>query len=110
MIPYTNIRHLMLRPDVVDACRRKKFHIWAVKTIDEGLELLTGVKAGRRNARRGKFPKDSVHDRVQARLEAIADQLDGDEKDDRAKAKTKAKSKNDHRADNDDDDDEITID
>jgi lon-related putative ATP-dependent protease len=93
MIPFVNVRNLMLREDVIEACRHKKFHIWAVKTIDEGLELLTGVKAGRRSAR-GVFPKGSVHDRVQARLKAIADQLDGREKDDRGDEKPKAKHRN----------------
>jgi predicted ATP-dependent protease len=80
MIPATNIRHLMLREDVVAACREGKFHIWAVHTIDEGLELLTGVKAGRRG-KRGEFTKNSVHARVAARLKSIAEQLDGGRKD-----------------------------
>jgi lon-related putative ATP-dependent protease len=93
MIPFVNVRNLMLREDVVEACRQKKFHIWAVKTIDEGLEMLTGVKAGQRSAR-GVFPKGSVHDRVQARLKAIADQLGGREKDDRENEKPKAKQSN----------------
>jgi hypothetical protein len=65
MIPASNIKNLMLREDVVAACRSGQFHIWAVNTIDEGLELLTGVKAGRRN-KREEFTPNSVHARVAA--------------------------------------------
>jgi lon-related putative ATP-dependent protease len=80
MIPASNVRHLMLRDDVVEACRQGQFHIWAVSTIDEGLELLTGVKAGRRG-KNGEFTRESVHARVAAKLKAIADQLDGGRKE-----------------------------
>jgi predicted ATP-dependent protease len=80
MIPASNIKNLMLREDVVAACRAGKFHLWAVRSIDEGLELLTGVKAGRRG-KRGDFTKDSVHARVAAKLKSIADQLEGGRKD-----------------------------
>ncbi len=80
MIPATNIKNLMLREEVLAACRAGQFHIWAVETIDEGLELLTGVKAGRRN-KRGEFTKDSVHARVAAKLKLIAEQLEGGRKD-----------------------------
>jgi predicted ATP-dependent protease len=80
MIPAANVKNLMLREDVVAACRAGKFHIWAVSSIDEGLELLTGVKAGRRG-KRGDFTKDSVHARVAAKLKSIADQLEGAHKD-----------------------------
>ncbi len=80
MIPAANVKNLMLREDVVAACREGQFHIWAVGTIDEGLELLTGVKAGRRG-KRGEFTKNSVHARVAAKLKSIAEQLDGGRKD-----------------------------
>jgi len=76
MIPASNVRNLMLREDVVEACAQGKFHIWAIDTIDAGLELLTGVRAGRRG-KSGKFTRDSVHARVEARLKSIADDLDG---------------------------------
>ncbi len=76
IVPASNIRNLMLREDVVAACRAGQFQVWAVETIDEGLELLTGVKAGRRG-KSGRFTKDSVHARVAARLKSISDQLDG---------------------------------
>ncbi len=75
MIPAANVKNLMLREDVVDAIDKGRFHVWAVSTIDEGIELLTGVKAGKRGAK-GKFPADSVHGRVEARLKEIAERLD----------------------------------
>jgi lon-related putative ATP-dependent protease len=80
MIPASNVKNLMLREDVVAACREGKFHIWAVNSIDEGLELLTSVKAGRRS-KRGDFTADSVHARVAAKLKSIAEQLEGGRKD-----------------------------
>ena len=80
MIPATNIKNLMLREDVVAACSEGQFHVWVVDTIDEGLQLLTGVKAGRRG-KSGEFTRNSVHARVVAKLKSIAEQLDGGRKD-----------------------------
>jgi len=67
IIPASNVRHLMLRQDVVDAVRTNKFRIYAVETIDQGIELLTGVPAGERDES-GKFPEGSVNQKVEARL------------------------------------------
>jgi predicted ATP-dependent protease len=47
MIPALNVGDLMLRPDIIDAVTKKRFHIYAVKTIDEGIEVLSGKPAGR---------------------------------------------------------------
>ena len=56
MIPDSNVQNLMLKEEVVDAVKAGKFNIYSVKTIDEGIEVLTGTKAGtaasRRNLRR----------------------------------------------------------
>jgi len=49
LMPRSNLRNLMLRPDVVTAVQEGKFHIYAVSTIDEGIEVLTGVAAGERD-------------------------------------------------------------
>jgi ATP-dependent Lon protease len=46
MIPVANVRHLVPRPDVIEAVAQGKFHIYPIRTIDEGIELLTGVRAG----------------------------------------------------------------
>ena len=71
LIPYSNAQHLMLREDVVDAVRKARFHIYAVKTIGEGIEILTGVKAGGRG-RNGQFEPGSVNERVDKRLAEMA--------------------------------------
>ena len=73
LIPYSNVKNLMLRHDVLDAVRDGEFRIYAVSTIDEGIEILTGVKAGKRN-KKGTFPPDSINGLVEARLNQLADQ------------------------------------
>ncbi|MDR1875135.1 MAG: AAA family ATPase [Synergistaceae bacterium] len=70
MIPKRNVRHLMLNHEVIEAVKNGKFSIWAVSTIDEGIELLTGVKAGREK-RDGTFSADSVHCLVRSRLKKL---------------------------------------
>ncbi|MEO0225918.1 MAG: Lon protease family protein, partial [candidate division WOR-3 bacterium] len=72
MIPYLNIPDLMLKKDVVDAVRQGKFHIYPVKTIDEGIEILTGMKAGKR-LKNGQFEKDSINYLVDKRLRELAE-------------------------------------
>jgi lon-related putative ATP-dependent protease len=67
LIPATNVAHLMLRQDVVEAVRDGKFRIFPVSTIDEGLELLTGIPAGARQPD-GFFPEGSVNQKVELRL------------------------------------------
>jgi len=71
LIPASNIKHLMLRPDIVAAARKRKFNIYPIETISQGIEVLAGTKAGERN-RSGKFPKTSVYGRVEARLREYA--------------------------------------
>ena len=73
MIPQANTRNLMLRPDVVEAVKAGKFHIYAVGTVDEGIEVLTGLAAGVRNAE-GSYPDGSVNDRVQKKLQQFTEQ------------------------------------
>ncbi len=71
MIPAANCQHLMLRPDVVEAVRQGRFAVHAVATIEQGIELLTGVAAGERG-KDGQFPKDTVFRRVEDRLAGFA--------------------------------------
>ena len=69
LIPYSNRQNLMLKEEVVESVRAGKFHIWAVQTIEEGIELLTGVKAGRLpEGGRLHFEPGSVFDRVNRRF------------------------------------------
>ncbi|MBC8338913.1 MAG: AAA family ATPase [Alphaproteobacteria bacterium] len=72
LIPATNKHHLMLRDEVVDAVKAGTFHIYPISTIDEGITLLTGVGAGKRDAR-GRYRKGTVNEKVEARMMAFAD-------------------------------------
>ncbi len=74
LIPRSNVQNLMLREDVVDSVKARQFHIYAVGTIDEGIELLTGVKAGQRDAT-DRFPQGSVNQLVEQRLREYADRF-----------------------------------
>ncbi len=74
MIPALNVSDLQLRRDIVDAVRRKKFHIYAVHTIDEGIEVLTNRPAGRWIPRKG-FEPNSMHDLVDRGLRHFHDRL-----------------------------------
>ncbi len=88
LIPISNVKNLMLRQDVVEAVKEGKFAIYPVETVDQGIELLTGISAGEKDAE-GNYPPDTVNGRVQARLTELAekrarfgrDHKDGDSKD-----------------------------
>lgn len=71
-IPSTNIRHLMLKSEVADAVRDGRFHVWALDSVDDGIELLTGVPAGERKDD-GTYPEATVHYLVDKRLRGLAD-------------------------------------
>jgi predicted ATP-dependent protease len=71
MIPESNVKNLMLREDVVEAIKEGKFHIYSVGTIDEGIEVLTGVEAGEPDAE-GNYPEGSINQLVQSRLDEMA--------------------------------------
>lgn len=75
MIPQSNLTNLMLKEEVAEAAAKKKFHIWAVSTVDEGIEVLTGVKAGKR-LEDGSFERDSIYYKVDKRLKEIADVME----------------------------------
>src|ERR1700681_3632983 len=74
MIPSENIEDLMLRDDVIEAVAAGKFHILPVTSLEEGIEILTGVKAGRRDAK-GAFEPDTVYAHVDRRLYEMATTL-----------------------------------
>ena len=61
----------MLDEDVVEAVRKGRFHIYPIKSVDEGISLLTGVPAGKK-LKSGRYSKDSVSDLVQIRLIEMA--------------------------------------
>ena len=72
LIPASNVAHLMLRRDVVEAAAAGRFHIYPVKTVDEALELLTGVTVGTPDAE-GNLPEGSLNQRVAQRLKHLAE-------------------------------------
>jgi predicted ATP-dependent protease len=76
MVPHQNVRNLMLREDVVKAVHEGQFHIYEVKTIDEGIAILTGVSAGERRGD-GTYPDGTVNYLVDKRLRELADKLKG---------------------------------
>ena len=71
IIPRQNVKNLMLKPEVVEAVKTGQFHVWAVSNIAEGIEILTGVKAG------SPQEPDTIHGRAAARLRRFADALTG---------------------------------
>jgi len=74
MIPASNVQNLMLKEEVVEAVKAGKFQIYSVKTIDEGIELLTGIKAGKR-LKDGTFENGTVNDMVDKQLRIMAEKL-----------------------------------
>ena len=71
MIPVQNVNNLQLSDEVVEAVKNKKFHIYAVSTIEEGIEVLTGVPAGKKD-KDGKFPAGTVNHLVYEKLKKYA--------------------------------------
>ena len=79
-MPTANIKHLMLRQDVVDAVAAKQFHVYAIDNVDQGIELLTGLPAGVRDSR-GKYPKGTINRLVEERLNVMAKKRREQERD-----------------------------
>ncbi|MBI3043818.1 MAG: AAA family ATPase [Betaproteobacteria bacterium] len=74
LIPASNVKHLMLRRDVVEAVAAGRFRIYPVETVDQGIEILTGVPAGSRGAG-GQFPGGTLNFRVEQRLSEFAERI-----------------------------------
>ncbi|MGQ9823813.1 MAG: Lon protease family protein [Desulfotomaculales bacterium] len=74
IIPRQNIDNLMLRHEIIDAVREGKFHIYAIRTVEEGISLLTGIPAGSRQAD-GKYPENTVFYLVDKKLREYAEGL-----------------------------------
>jgi predicted ATP-dependent protease len=72
IIPDSNVKHLMLHDDVIQAVTEGKFNIYPVSTVDEAVTLLTGTEAGQRD-NTGKFPAGSINGLVETKLEKMAD-------------------------------------
>ena len=74
MIPHLNMDDLMLRKDVVEAVREGKFHIYPVRTIDQGIEILVGMEAGER-LEDGRFKEGTVNNRVDKKLRELGKKI-----------------------------------
>jgi len=70
IIPKSNLKNLMLREDVVEAIKEGRFHVYAVETIDEGIEILTGVEAGELDEK-GEYPEGTINYLVQKKLDEM---------------------------------------
>jgi lon-related putative ATP-dependent protease len=71
IIPASNVAHLMLRSDIVAAAAQGRFAVYPIDSVEEGLELLTGLPAGQPDSD-GKYPEGSLNQRIAARLDALA--------------------------------------
>ena len=76
LIPKSNVQHLMLREDVVEAVRHGQFAIYPIATIDEGIEILTGVKAGERGPE-GRFAAGTINRLVEDKVKSFAERARG---------------------------------
>ena len=71
IIPKQNVRNLHLNDEIIDSVKKSKFHIYAISSIDEGIEILTGVPAGKKD-RNGNFPLGTVNYLVHEKLKKFA--------------------------------------
>ena len=71
LIPASNVSNLVLRQEVVDAVKAGRFNVYAIETVEQGIELLTGVPAGESDDE-GRYPEDSINARVVAALGAMS--------------------------------------
>ncbi len=101
IIPYRNVKNLMLRKDVVAAVREGKFSIYPIRTVDEGLEILTGMSVGQA-AEDGTYPEGTLNYLVVKRLTEIAESMEKkkekekeEEKEEEGKEKRKENEKSD---------------
>jgi len=72
IIPESNVRNLMLKDEIIDAVEKGRFHIWSVRSVDEGIEILTGAKAGKK-LKSGVFEKNTIHHLVDGRIASLSE-------------------------------------
>jgi predicted ATP-dependent protease len=70
IIPIQNVRELMLREDLIDAVTKGFFHVYAIERVEQGIEILMGVKAGRRDSK-GVYEENSVYDLVEKKIKEL---------------------------------------
>jgi lon-related putative ATP-dependent protease len=91
IIPASNVTNLMLKEEVVEAVKNGQFHLWSVSSIDEGIEILTGVKAGQKK-KDGTYEEETIHHRVDERLRQLAQVMDDSRKEDKRRPGRKPRS------------------
>ncbi|MBM3699447.1 MAG: ATP-dependent protease [Actinobacteria bacterium] len=74
IIPQSNIKNLVLKDEVIEAVKENKFHIYIVSTIEEGIEILTGVKAGKMGSD-GKYEEGTINYRINKKIEELAEKM-----------------------------------
>ncbi len=74
IIPHQNVRNLMLKREIVEAIRDGKFHIHPAETIDQTVEILTGMEAGERDSD-GRFKEGTVNYLVDKRLKELVEEF-----------------------------------
>lgn len=79
IIPASNVQHLMLKSEIVEAAKKKNFFIYAVETIDQVMTILTGLPAGKANSK-GHFPENTVNGHIEEKLLKYAERADGENK------------------------------
>jgi len=90
IIPEKNVKNLMLNDEVIEAVKNGKFHIYAVKTIDEGIEILTGVPAGQLQ-KDGTYPENTINYLVAKKLDELTEKYKESQKGKEEKKKQKKK-------------------
>ena len=104
MMPVRNKRNLMLRKDVLESVEQGNFHIYAVDSVDEAIELLTGVEAGERDDE-GKYPEGTINRLVEDRLRVMGETLRRFGRPQRPEQVDGERSRDDERDAEDNDDD-----
>jgi lon-related putative ATP-dependent protease len=92
IIPKRNIRDLMVKKEVINAVEKGKFHVYAIENMDQGIEILTGVKAGTRDSK-GGYPKNTLNYLVMDRLKTMSESIKESEQKTRRKARDKQRAK-----------------
>ena len=80
IIPKSNVRNLTLKDEVIEAVKKDKFHIWSIETIEEGVEILTGLKAGTADEK-GNYPKDTLFYLVDEEIKYLSKLAKEEERD-----------------------------
>ena len=75
LIPVQNVQDLMLKDEVIEAVKKGKFHVYSVENVEQGIELLTGLVAGKRDES-GKFPSDTLFSKIEHTLEQYTEYIE----------------------------------